>query len=56
MVDPEYVMLSLRVTVQEREALKKAAEKEMRSMSKYLLNSALERAKELHEIVPEQES
>jgi uncharacterized protein (DUF1778 family) len=49
----ERTMVSLQMTVQEKEAIKAAANKENRSMSNYLLNAALTRAQEMYDIVPQ---
>lgn len=37
-------------------AIEKAAQKEIRSLTSYVINACLERAKELYGIVPDEES
>lgn len=49
----EKTMVSLQVTIPEKEALRRAANKEKRSLSNFLLNAALTRAQEKFGIVPE---
>lgn len=55
MAEIEYAFVSLRVTTQEKEALKAAANKENRSLANYLLNAGLERANTSFGILPEYE-
>lgn len=55
MAEIEHAFVSLRVTLQEKEALRKAANKENRSLANYLLTAALERASSKFDIVPEYE-
>lgn len=52
----EKIMVSFQAFVAEREAMRTAGEKENRSLSNYILNSALERAKEKHGIIPAYEN
>ena len=50
----EKTTITLQVDVLDKEAIKLAAEREFRSLSNFLLNSALERARERYEIVPKE--
>lgn len=52
MAGVEYVFISIRVTIQEKEALRKAANKEKRPLANYLLNASLERAEKIHDVLP----
>lgn len=51
----EKTMVSLQVSIPEKEVLRRAANKEKRSLSNYLLNAALTRAQDKFGIVPEKE-
>jgi hypothetical protein len=52
----ERTMISMAMDVAEKEALKLAAGKEKRNFSNFILNSALERAKEKYGIEPKPEA
>jgi uncharacterized protein (DUF1778 family) len=52
----EKTTITLQVDVLDKEAIKLAADKEFRSLSNFLLNTALERAREKYEIVPKKET